>query len=391
MITIGYVSSNNINKTTATKDINNQINDIKNFCSTHKLELSKIYTEISTDNDTKPILLNIMSTFYGKDATILIQSSDVISLNADFKNWILDEFNRMNLKIIFLNHKLEELDKHKNIASITEKITNIPSLPEIINKSIELMQNDKTSVNDLAKIISNDIGLTARVLKLVNSAYYGFPKQISTIEQAISILGFTTLKGLIISASIFKMFSNKGNSSFDYKNFWKHSILVATTSNILIKQTGTDENENIFSAAFLHDIGKVIFAQYDWQSYSNVCKMDNLTDTELLKAEEHYCGLNHCEIANLVAYSWNLPDIFCDIISFHHNPQASQHYKKECQIVQLANIIIKDILDTTEFNIDNITLNLLENLNISGENINKTKEEVLKLLDNINNPDGFLI
>ena len=186
MITIGYVSSNNINKTTATKDINNQINDIKNFCSTHKLELSKIYTEISTNNDTKPILLNIMSTFYGKDATILIQSSDVISLNADFKNWILDEFNRMNLKIIFLNHKLEELDKHKNIASITEKITNIPSLPEIINKSIELMQNDKTSVNDLAKIISNDIGLTARVLKLVNSAYYGFPKQISTIEQAIS-------------------------------------------------------------------------------------------------------------------------------------------------------------------------------------------------------------
>ena len=264
-------------------------------------------------------------------------------------------------------------------------------MPEIITKSIELMQDEKTSVNELTKIISNDIGLTARVLKLVNSAFYGFPKQIYTINQAITILGFSTLKGLILSASIFKIFSNKGNNTFNYKDFWKHSLLVAKISDLIIKYENIQTKEDIFSAAFLHDIGKVIFAQYDWNNYSKIYKQTNETDKEVLKAEEAYCGLNHCEIANLVAYSWNLPEIFCDIISFHHNPEDSIKYQKECKIVQLSNKLSTDILTNHKFQINNITLNLLENLNISIENINKIEQEIIKFIDDINNLDEFLI
>ena len=251
------------------------------------------------------------------------------------------------------------------------------------------MQNPNASASDLSKIISNDIGLTARVLKLVNSSYYGFPKQISTIQQAITILGFTTIKGIILSASIFKMFSPKGNQPFDYKKFWKHSLLVATASRILANKINIATKDDIFAAAFLHDIGKIIFAQYDWENYSKILKYENLSEEEYLKQEERLCGLNHCEIANMVAYSWNLPEIFCDIITYHHSPMQSYKYNKESCIVYIANKIILAITSNENLNIDNIPLDILENLNISGDNIVEVHDEVVNIANEINDIDSF--
>lgn len=391
MKTIAYTCSYELNEKTATEEISKQVADIKNFCKAHQIELSSIYTETSSRDDFKPVLLNIMSESFGNTDRLIIANYDVISKNKDFLDWIKDEFNRIKIEIISLEKtsKPQELFSDKKLSYMTEKIKNIPSLPEIITKSIEIMQDKNASVADLSKIISNDIGLTARVLKLVNSAYYGFPKQISTIHQAIIILGFTTVKGVILSASIFKMFSPKGNKTFDYKNFWKHSLLTATASRMLSKKTVLNTNEDIFSAAFLHDIGKIIFAQYDWENYSNVCSQEYETDKELLQKEEQECGLNHCEIANMVAYSWNLPEIFCDIITYHHNPNASERYKKECSIVYVANCLVSTIMSNKNLNIDNIPLDILENLNISGDNIIDVYNELVDIAKNINDINNF--
>lgn len=391
MKTIAYTCSYELNEKTATEEVSKQVADIKNFCKVHEIELSETYTETSTRDDFKPVLLNIMSNGFGNTDRLIIANYDVISRNKDFLDWIKDEFNRMKIEIVSLEKasKPQELFSDKKLSYMTEKIKNIPSLPEIITKSIEIMQDKNASVADLSKIISNDIGLTARVLKLVNSSYYGFPKQISTIHQAIIILGFTTVKGVILSASIFKMFTPKGNQTFDYKNFWKHSLLTATAARMISKKTTLNTQEDIFSAAFLHDIGKIIFAQYDWENYSNVCKYEYETDNELLQKEEQECGLNHCEIANMVAYSWNLPEIFCDIITYHHNPNASEKYKKECFVVYVANVIVSAIMSNKNLNIDNIPLDILENLNISGDNIIEIHEELVNIAKDINDINSF--
>lgn len=391
MKTIGYICSYNSSSEISLRELSKQKEDIKKFCDTHQLELHKIYTESSNTDDLKPVLLNIMSTEFGYSDTIIIQSPDIISRNTDFRNWVLDEFSRIKLKVIFIKDTEQTLNSpEKNLTSITEKIKNIPSLPEIITKSIELMQDQNVAVKDLATLISNDIGLTARVLKIVNSSYYGFPKQITTIQQAINILGFTTLKGIILSASIFKMFPAKSNQIFNYKEFWKYSIITATAAKLIKNICQLDLTSDIFSAAFLHDIGKIILAQYDWENYSKVYAIKNYSEGELLKAEADYCGLNHCEIANLVAYSWNLPEIFCDIITYHHNPENSLNFKNECKIVKLANIITQCILNNEEFHLDNITLDLLENLKISVENITKAKEELTEIALNTTNINEFL-
>lgn len=391
MKTIAYICSYEINENISTEELTQQTADIKNFCKCHAIELDEISEETSTRDDFKPVLLNLMSTKLNSSDKLIITNPNIISRNDDFREWIIDEFRRMNVEIIYLTQDLEEKSFifDKNISNITEKIKNIPSLPEIITKSIEIMQDKNTSANDLSKVISNDIGLTARVLKLVNSAYYGFPKQISTIQQAISILGFTTIKGVILSASIFKMFSDKNNQMFNYKDFWKHSLLVATGTRKLSKYLENNLKDDIFAAAFLHDIGKVIFAQYDRQNYSQVCKFENLTDKEYMKKEEEICGLNHCEIANIVAYSWNLPEIFCDIITYHHYPQNSFKFEKECTIVFLSDLIVKSIMSNENLTNDNIPLDLLENLGISVDNMYSVHDELEELAQDINNIDSF--
>ncbi|MBR1680957.1 HDOD domain-containing protein [bacterium] len=389
MKTIAYTCSyeENINK--YTEEITKQSADIKNFCKIHNIELDEIFTETSTREDFKPVLLNIMSKFYNTAERLIITNNDVISKNKDFKDWVFDEFNRMKIEIISLN-KEPEIQTKKSFSSLTENIKNIPSLPEIITKSIELMQDKNTSAATLSKIISNDIGLTARVLKLVNSAYYGFPKQISTIQQAITILGFTTIKGIILSASIYKMFSQNGtNNYFNYKKFWKHSLLVAKASGMLATEAKINTQEDIFAAAFLHDIGKIIFAQYDRENYSNVYKSVFETDEEYMKAEEKYCGLTHCEIANMVAYSWNLPEIFCDIITYHHTPNKSEHYKTECSAVYIANEITKSLEGNKNLNIYNIPSDILEKLNISEDNINSIHCKLNEIAIDLTDIDSF--
>ena len=374
-------------------DISLQEAKISNFCKLHDLNVDEIFVETSIREDFKPVLLEILSKYCMSINKIIVTDYDVISPNVDFTDWIKDELKRMKVELVCLNESSSNSDvssSSQTISNLKENIKNIPSLPEIITKSIELMQDKNTSAVTLSKIISNDVGLTARVLKLVNSAYYGFPKQISTIQQAITILGFTTIKGIILSASIYKMFSSEGaGSEFNYKQFWKHSLLVAFASKLIGKYSKDLVSSDIFSAAFLHDIGKIILAQYDRDNYTNVCMQNELSEFDYLKEEEKYCGINHCELGNIVAYSWNLPEVFCDVITYHHNPEKSINFKNECMAVYLANYITNNVMSNNSLTIDKIMLDILEKLNISVDNINIILEKLDEILASFNNIDEF--
>lgn len=393
METIAYICSYADNDLQYKNDISLQEAKISNFCKLHDLNLDEIFVETSTREDFKPVLLEILSKYCMSINKIIVTDYDVISPNVDFTDWIKDELKRMKVEMVCLNESSSNSDvssSSQTISNLKENIKNIPSLPEIITKSIELMQDKNTSAVTLSKIISNDVGLTARVLKLVNSAYYGFPKQISTIQQAITILGFTTIKGIILSASIYKMFSSEGaGSEFNYKQFWKHSLLVAFASKLIGKYSKDLVSSDIFSAAFLHDIGKIILAQYDRDNYTNVCMQNELSEFDYLKEEEKYCGINHCELGNIVAYSWNLPEVFCDVITYHHNPEKSINFKNECMAVYLANYITNNVMSNNSLTIDKIMLDILEKLNISVDNINIILEKLDEILASFNNIDEF--
>ncbi len=370
MKTIAYACSYEQNQNSASIQIAQQTAQIKNFCKCHNIILDEIFTEIGTDDDIKPVLLNIMSSFYKTADKIIISNFEVLSKNKDFQNWVKDEFERMKIEIICLETPEEKtFFAEKTLSYLTKDIKKIPSDSNIIKKSIEIMQDKDIDLRELENIILQDIGLSSRILKLVNSTYYGFPKMISTIHRAINILGLTTIKGVILSAGFINNYTQ--NHFFDYNQFQIQSLKCAQLAKKIANELSFSNTEEIYIGALLHDIGKLIFAQFDKENYSKIYKLKNTKNEDFLKKEEEIFGLNHCELANMVAYSWNFPEIISDIITYHHNPKLSLNHSKECAVVNFAEIILES---NENLNIDKNFSDLLEILEISGDNIIRFRE-----------------
>lgn len=216
------------------------------------------------------------------------------------------------------------------IKRITESIIGLPTLPTIVSKMIELVDNPRTSAASLARLISSDQTLTARILKLANSAYYGFPREISTVNMAIVVLGFNTVKDMGLSLSVFDVFKNQENSSvFDITRFWEHSIGCGVASRMLARNYHSRNASEAFVAGLLHDIGKIILNQYFHQEFLQI--MDMVVHGSTLEdAEENIIGTTHAQIGAWLAEKWNLPEIISKTILYHHQPWCA---KKESVLV----------------------------------------------------------
>ncbi len=358
MSVIGYTIS--LKKNPSARDLENKLQKekIEKFCLKNSLELKEIYIEPEESRpDFRPELMKLLNNASGRNfSSIIVYNFDRLAEEEDIRNWIIEEFKKYRIQVYSVTETTFEesfKESEEKTRSIKQKVRELPSLPEVVNKVTQLVQDPKSSAADLSEVISQDSGLTSRVLKLVNSAYYGFPKQISSIQHAIMILGFTTIKGLVLSSSIFRIFSPKNTlvSSLDYVKFWKHSLLTAIVSKKIYKELFFEEDENIFSAAILHDIGKLILEQYDHNNYSNVLAEapNQIYANQVLKAEQKYCEITHPTIGHVVAEGWNLPESLSDVIKYHHDPLKSEKYERLTAVVYLGNILSQLVIDAREF------------------------------------------
>lgn len=206
------------------------------------------------------------------------------------------------------------------IKRITESIIGLPTLPTVVSKMIELVDNPRTSAASLSRLISTDQALTARLLKLANSAYYGFPREISTVNMAIVVLGFNTVKDMGLSLSVFDAFKNQENTpSFDIARFWEHSIACGIASRMLAHNYHSRFAGEAFVAGLLHDIGKVILNQYFHKEFKLIMEMTS-GGMLLEEAEDSVLGIRHSQIGSWLAEKWNLPKLISETIEFHHVP-----------------------------------------------------------------------
>ncbi|MCQ2958006.1 MAG: HDOD domain-containing protein [Candidatus Gastranaerophilales bacterium] len=378
---VGYISSNKKNPVERDVELKVQREKILDFCRKRGLMLLEFYEEpANSTEDYKAELFRLLHDAAAKKFQhVIVLSLDRIAFDKVAKVWVNDELKSHGVKLHSLteNMVLSPDADEKTLSKaekLKKKVRDLPSLPEIVNKVIELVQNPNSSAAQLAKVISNDAGLTSRVLRLVNSAYYGFPKQIASIQHAIAILGFTTIRGLVLSSSIFKMFAPKDNAvkMLDYKKLWSHSLTCAIIAKKISKMLKIPDDDNMFSASILHDMGKIILDQYDHGNY--IIALSDFVDLDLiqnLEAEKKYCGLNHCEAGDLIAQHWNLPDAISEVIRNHHAPQeALEEYQKMTCIIALANVFAvlheKDDMELNLMYIKNIDLDIL---NINNSNI----------------------
>jgi putative nucleotidyltransferase with HDIG domain len=224
---------------------------------------------------------------------------------------------------------------------IEEYIENMPSLPTSINKILELCNDPQTNAGDLSYAISLDPVLVGRLLKLLNSAYYGISHRVTNLFRATIMLGINTVKNLALSSAVLGSLAvNKDYKGLNIEGFWRHSLCVGVTAKLLAKKQGIAANkvEEHFSAGLLHDIGKIPLNAVLSKDYFNTVAAADRTHKFLFSMEEENLGINHSRIGTMIAKSWKLDGAVADVIEFHHNPgDYSGNHKTILSNVVIAN------------------------------------------------------
>lgn len=270
--------------------------------------------------------------------------------------------------------------------SIIDKLTNIEEIPTMLTIALEIdrmTQQKDTSALDISELIKLDPSLTGKILKISNSALYAGSQRIVSLQQAIARLGFKEIRKIALSIAIINSFKN---SFIDYEKFWIHSIATAYIAMNLSKKSKNNMNQDeIFSAALLHDTGILILDQYFGGLYKKVFDIAVKKKFDLQIVEQKILGITHAEVAAVLLKKWRLPDAIIDVILHHHAPQKSRPENlKITEYIYLANFIANNrgIDNGTGFFPEQFYDDIWEHLNLSVNDIPAILEEITDELDN---------
>jgi HD-like signal output (HDOD) protein len=250
-----------------------------------------------------------------------------------------------HLEEVILSMSLEEdlEERKKSAAAIVTKLKDVeslPVLPGIADKLFNILADPYSMMAALAKVIETDPTLTLRVLKIVNSAFYGFARKIDTVKEAVVILGTDEIKNLAFGISAAKTFQNIHFEGMTNPNaLWRHSIGTALIAEYLGQKVPECKHKGVFTAGLLHDAGKIFLMEHFPSLYNEVFASAIKHHIPLVEAEEEKFELNHAMIGKIVANRWNLPPHLANAISFHHHPTAASDGAAIASITGLAEFL----------------------------------------------------
>ncbi|MCK5686870.1 HDOD domain-containing protein [bacterium] len=237
-----------------------------------------------------------------------------------------------------------EIMNNSELKQKLSKIQDLPTLPIIANNVIKLIQNPDSTALEIAKAISKDQSLSTRVLRTANSAYYGFPRKITTINYAIVVLGFNNIKNIVLSATIMERFSkSEENLLFDRREFWKHSLLCGIISKKISEHMGIKNSEEIFVCGLLHDFGKLILDSFFQKNFILALQMSKEKNIPIMTAETTILGFNHSGVGSLLLKRWSLPPSLVKAVEFHHSPDESLTGFRTASIVHVADYLCRKV------------------------------------------------
>jgi len=228
------------------------------------------------------------------------------------------------------------------IKKILDDGRKLYSLPQTLAEVLRVVRDENSAADDLAKVIMRDPAMTTKILRVVNSPFYGLGRQVSSVAQAVVTLGTRQVTALALSTSVYSL-TDKWETSFDRIRFWRHSLEVAIASRAIAKKAGGKKQEEVFVAGLLHDIGLIILEHSYPDRFRQVWK-EALRRGGLEDLEEAEWGTNHARVGQFLLEQWQIPDIICQAVGRHHHTfplGADDEELRPAQIVGLAGVISK--------------------------------------------------
>lgn len=284
--------------------------------------------------------------------------------------------------------------KEQIVASAIREISHIATLPEITLKIIDLVEDPSSTAQDLHEVISGDPALSSRILKVVNSSFYGLPGQIASINRAIVMLGLNAVKNIAIAASLAKLFrGGELTPEFSAKDLWTHSNAVAAASKLIADELKLGLGDEAYLAGLIHDIGLMVEMQFDRNKLIEVVEKTGLDDEgtpvlNMLEVEQAVFGADHQDFGAALCEKWKFPAPFALVTGYHHRPHEAPGEKRTLvAVVAAADRMAAKVVGRFRLNLDStqIPRDILELLKLSPEQVEKLEGKLAAEIEEIDN------
>lgn len=217
---------------------------------------------------------------------------------------------------------LRDLLASEALKELVSRIQTLPSVPVVYNRIVELLGQPDCSARDIGEVIAEDLGMTAKILQIVNSAFFGLPRRFTDVSQAVAYLGTDTIRGLVLSSGVFSQFSNKGRSGLNPDTLFQHcqSVGVSARKICAAEKMPKDIADDAFMAGLLHDIGKLIIADRFADAFRDIGERSIAEGCYFHEMEDKVLGASHAELGAYLMGLWGLPDGIVEAIGYHHRP-----------------------------------------------------------------------
>ncbi len=266
----------------------------------------------------------------------------------------------------------------------------LPTLPLIASQLLAMTAREETTLTDIANLVSQDVGLSSKILRVANSSFYSFPQQIASINQAVSILGINAVRSLVLSFSFLGMKGKKRSLLFDFEGFWERSLIGAAATKLILEQVANADTEEAFICGLLQNIGQLVFASTLKEEYDQFLQQaqDSGVDseTDVMAREREFLGLDHTVAGYEVANHWSFPESLLLPINYHHDPRAYKGGNKK-HLQNIRAVYLSDLLthifysDTPESYHKQFRTEAKELLGLKVLGINTILKQIDKVID----------
>ncbi|MBN2724529.1 MAG: HDOD domain-containing protein [Deltaproteobacteria bacterium] len=282
---------------------------------------------------------------------------------------------------------MSRIISNETVKKLISQIETLPVLPSVYNELLGELNNPDSSMKEIGYIISKDVGMSAKIMKLVNSSFFGFARHISSTEQAVNLIGLNILKSLILYEHIFSVFEQKSMKLFSFEMLWEHCLRVGKISRIVSETCSSDKEiaEDSFIAGMLHDVGKLIMGANFTAQYSLILNKVKKEERLMWDVETEIMGTTHAEVGAYLLGLWGLTEPVVEAIAFHHAPYSPSDEFRPLTAVYIANHLDHEmkLMNEVQFERGELDMKYLGKIGVDNL-LDEIREKVVPVLEEKN-------